>query len=89
MSSMLRRLEKRMMKASGMRRFEAPVPGQQHADGKPVMVQVIADKEANVYGNRWPNAIPRRFVPLACGADLVARLAREERNIVRRDIHEA
>ena len=62
MSSLIRRLEKRMMKASGMKMFRTPVPGQTHDDGSPVMVQVVADKDANIYGNRWPQRIPRKFI---------------------------
>lgn len=61
MSSLLRRLEKRIMKASGMKKFATPVPGQTYADGSPAMVQVIADRDAEVYGNRWPQRIPRKF----------------------------
>lgn len=85
MSSMIRRLEKRMMKAAGMKLFSTPVPGQQHADGSPVMVQVVADKDAEIYGNRWPSRIPRKFVAPVRGADLTARLFREQRRIAARN----
>lgn len=60
MSNLIRRIEKRLMKAAGMTKGEKPIFD---TDGKLVRtVPVVTDQDDVEYGRNWPRAIPAKFV---------------------------
>lgn len=90
MSSLIRRIEKRIMKAAGMHKQEFTHENPDDP-GTPLKFTLVVDGSGANYGADWPPVIPRKFSapPRSDAPDVVARVRREERNIVRVDIHEA
>jgi hypothetical protein len=65
MSSLLRRIEKRIMKKAGMKKITATVPASRMAGGIEVpyekKVTLVYDADED-FGSKWPRAIPRKYV---------------------------
>ncbi|MCW3837829.1 hypothetical protein ACFQ1E_17425 [Sphingomonas canadensis] len=59
MSSLVRRIEKNIMKAAGLKRRTLTFTG---VDGRRHSVRLIATKDGEPIGLHWPRAIPRRFM---------------------------
>jgi len=90
MSNLVRRIEKRIMKAAGMRKQEFTHENPDDP-GNTLKFTLVVDESGANYGADWPHVIPRKFSapPRNDAPDVVARIRREDRNIVRTDIHEA
>lgn len=82
MSSYLRRIEKRIMKAAGVKITRHNVPYTDKAGVPQVrIVSICADKD-EVLGDKFPQRIPRKFVAPPMGNDYLARVSREQRRML-------
>lgn len=83
MSSFTRRLQKRMMRRSGMEKIQKPVITI-GLNGRPSITgyrKVVVDSEGVEYGTNWPRSIPEAFrvPPNLQARDRLTRVAREVR----------
>lgn len=82
MSSYLRSIEKRIMKRAGVKITRHTVPYTDKAGvERTKQLAICADKD-EVFGDRFPQRIPRKFIAPAMGNDLLARVAREQRRLL-------
>lgn len=81
MSSLIRRIEKRIMKTAGMHKQVFTHENPDDPDN-PLKFTLVVDKNGNHYGADWPFAIPRKFsaAPRDDAPDVLARKWRESRN---------
>lgn len=82
MSSYLRSIEKRIMKRAGVSITRHEVPYTDKAGVAQVRkIAICADKD-DVFGDRFPQRIPRKFIAPPKGNDYLARVSREQRRML-------